>query len=174
MSRRDGGTLVLGLGNPLMGDDGLGIVALERLRAHWTFSPPVELLDGGTWGMNLLHRIEAVGRLLLLDAIDLDEPPGTLLHLERDQLPRLFSMKVSPHQIDMREVLALAELRGRLPAATSAMGIQPERLELSTALSATVAAGVDALVVRARNQLAEWGHVPAPIGTPSRVTACTS
>jgi hydrogenase maturation protease len=48
-------TLVLGLGNPIMGDDGVGVAALQRLRTDWTLPPEVELVDGGTWGMNLLR-----------------------------------------------------------------------------------------------------------------------
>ena len=58
------GTVVIGLGSPLMGDDGLGLVALAQLRDHWTFTPPLGLVDGGTWGMNLLHEIEDADRVL--------------------------------------------------------------------------------------------------------------
>lgn len=60
--------LVLGLGNPIMGDDGVGIVALEQFRARFEVSEGVELMDGGTWGMNLLPYIESAGKLLLVDS----------------------------------------------------------------------------------------------------------
>jgi len=151
-------TVVVGLGNPLMGDDGLGIAALEILRDRWEFEPEVELLDGGTWGMNLLHLIESAERVLLVDAINVGAAPGTAVALERDELPRLLSMKLSPHQIDMREVLAVAELRGTLPDDIVAIGLQPERIEMSTELSPTLSRNMDALLLSVAERLAAWGH----------------
>ncbi len=117
MNEPGGRTVVLGVGNPLMGDDGLGLAALESLRHGWRLPPTVELVDGGTWGLTLLPAIEAADRLLLIDAIDTGgAPPGTLHQLERDAIPRHLATKLSPHEVDLREVLALAELRGNAPA----------------------------------------------------------
>ena len=157
------GTVVIGLGSPLMGDDGLGLVALERLRGGWHFDPAPAFVDGGTWGMNLLHEIEDATQVILIDAINADRPPGSLLLLERSDLPRFFAMKLSPHQIDMKEVLAVAELRGTLPDRTVAIGLQPERVELSTELSDVVRDGVPSLVARIIRQLEEWGHRAEPL-----------
>jgi hydrogenase maturation protease len=147
------GTLVLGLGNPVMGDDGVGIAALQRLRDEYEFPPGVELVDGGTWGMNLLHLVEAADRLILLDAINSNSPPGTLTVLRRDELPRYFALKLSPHQIDLREVLALAEWRGALPFDLVAIGIQPARVEMGVGLSPVVEAGLTKLVDLVVNDL---------------------
>jgi hydrogenase maturation protease len=72
-------------------------------------------------------------------------------------------MKLSPHQIDMKEVLAVAELRGTLPDRTVAIGLQPERVELSTELSGLVRDGVPSLVARIIRQLEEWGHRAEPL-----------
>lgn len=152
--------LVLGLGNPIMGDDGLGLAALARLARDWDLPPSVSLVDGGTWGMNLLPQIETADQLILLDAIRAGTPPGTLVVIERDELPRYFSLKISPHQIDLREVLGLAELRGTLPDPAVAIGVEPDYVDLGTALSAPVAAQVDAVVARAVRRLADWGHHP--------------
>lgn len=163
------GTVVLGLGNPLMGDDGLGLAALAALRDEWTFAPVPGLLDGGTWGMNLLPDIETADRLLLLDAVALGKAPGTRITLSRDELPLFFSVKLSPHQVDLRDVLALAELRGTLPRDTIVLGIQPAHVDLSTALSASVAAALPDLVEAAVTLLESWGHHAAPA-----VAACTS
>ena len=69
MSRPPSRTLVIGLGNPLMGDDGAGVAALDRLRNEWDLPEDVELVDGGTWGMNLLPLVESTGHLVLVDAI---------------------------------------------------------------------------------------------------------
>ncbi len=153
-----GRTLVLGLGNPLMTDDGLGLAALARLQEQYEFSAAVDFVDGGTWGMNLLHLIEAADRVLLIDAINVNEAPGSLITLERAQLPILFQLKLSPHQVDMRDVLAVAELRGRLPQDTCAIGLQPDRVELGTELSPLLEARMDVLLSTIVARLEVWGH----------------
>ncbi len=155
-----GGTVVIGLGNPLMADDGVGIAALERLRAAGA-PPDVELVDGGTWGMNLLPIIESAGRVLLMDAIDAGGAPGTLHVLERAQIPRYLATKISPHQVDLRDVLALAELRGNLPEQTVAVGLQPQRVEMSCGLSDAVETRLDDLVAVVTQRLAVWASADA-------------
>ena len=152
------GTLVLGLGNPLMGDDGAGIAALELLREEWELPEAVELVDGGTWGLNLLPLVESFERVVLLDAVHADARPGTLLLLSRDELPRYFAQKLSPHQIDLREVLALAELRGKLPPTVLVIGVQPERVEWHAGLSAPVEQAIAKLVALTLDQLQWLGH----------------
>jgi hydrogenase maturation protease len=164
-AQTSGGTVVLGVGNPLMADDGLGIAALETLRAQWTFEPEPQLVDGGTWGMNLLPTIEQAKRLLVLDAIARDGPPGSLVRLERDELPRFLSPVFSPHQIDLKEVFALAELRGTLPVEAMALGLEPDRVEMATELSPVVQEKLGALVDAAIDQLEAWGHTASPIAS---------
>ena len=150
--------LVIGVGNPLMGDDGLGIAVVARLASEWPEDESLSFVDGGTWGMNLLPLIESANRVMILDAIDRGLPAGTTITLEREEIPRYFAIKLSPHQLDLREVLALAELRGTLPRETVALGVQPERVELSLSLSASVAAAVEDLVAAANERLSMWGH----------------
>ena len=150
--------LVIGVGNPLMGDDGLGIAVVARLASEWPEDESLSFVDGGTWGMNLLPLIESANRVMILDAIDRGLPAGTAITLEREEIPRYFAIKLSPHQLDLREVLALAELRGTLPRETVALGVQPERVELSLSLSASVAAAVKDLVAAANERLSMWGH----------------
>lgn len=152
-----GPIVVLGLGNILMADDGIGLAALTRLQDEWFIPPEVELVDGGTWGMNLLPIIERTGRLLVIDAIDHGREPGTLLQLNGDEVPRFLSTKLSPHQIDLREVLALAQLRGKLPPELVAVGLQPGRIEMSTDLSPAVQGHLGELVESAARTLAGWG-----------------
>jgi hydrogenase maturation protease len=151
--------LVIGLGNPIMGDDGLGIAALERLRESWALPQSVRLVDGGTWGMNLLPLVEDARELLFLDAIDRGRPAGELNVLEREELPRVLGLKLSPHQIDLREVLALAELRRGLPARLVAMGLQPARVEMFDGLSPEVECRMDELLTAVVGRLAQWGHI---------------
>lgn len=151
-------TTVIGLGNPLMGDDGLGLAALARLARDWDLPATVEVLDGGTWGMNLLPMIEEAESLLFLDAIDARAEPGSQIVLEREEIPRYFAHKLSPHQIDLREVLALAEWRGTLPDRTAAMGLQPETVGLGVELSAVLQRRLPALVEAVVQRLRRDGH----------------
>jgi hydrogenase maturation protease len=153
-----GGTVVIGLGSPLMGDDGLGLVALERLRTNRVFDPPPLLVDGGTWGMNLLPVIESAERLLLVDAIRAGARPGEVVVIEREALPRGLGIKLSPHQIDLQEVLALADLRGGLPREAVAIGLEPERVELGVGVSPALERGLDALLESIAARLLAWGH----------------
>ena len=161
-------TLVIGLGNPLMGDDGLGVAALERLASGWVLPPEVQLLDGGTSGLQLLPHIEDAHRVLLLDVIGAGTAPGRLVVLEREALPRFFAHKLSPHEVALRDVLALAELRGRLPAALAAVGLQPGVVTLSPGLSAEVEAGLPAMLEAVVGRLRAWGHAVEPV-TPGPV-----
>lgn len=149
--------VVLGLGNILMADDGVGLTALARLQDEWFVPPEVNLVDGGTWGMNLLPVIEGADQLLVLDAIDAGAAPGTRTELRDMEVPRFLATKLSPHQIDLREVLALAQLRGTLPRELVALGLQPRRIEMSTELSPEVEARVGELVEAAARILSGWG-----------------
>ena len=148
---------VIGLGNPLMGDDGFGLAVLDRLRAEWEFDASVELVDGGTWGLSLLPVIERADHLLLLDAIRMHKPPGSIIMLHGDDVPRVISTKLSPHQIDMREVLALAHLRGRLPSRLIALGVEPEVVDLQDGLSSRIRPMLDSVVALAVDRLRAWG-----------------
>jgi hydrogenase maturation protease len=154
-------TVVIGLGNPLMTDDGIGLALLARLQARGPFEPSPIYVDGGTWGMNLLHTIEDAGRVLFLDAVNVGAEPGTPVLLERDRIPRWLGHKLSPHQIDLKEVLALAELRGTFPAFATVVGVQPDRIELGAELSETAGAGLEAATDLAVRTLHGWGATAA-------------
>ena len=157
---------VIGLGNPLMGDDGFGLVALERLREEWTLEG-VELADGGTWGMSLLPLVEEADRVVLLDAISSGADPGDVVVLERDRLPIYLTRKLSPHQVDMRDVLATAEWRGKLPHETVAIGVEPKVVKMGLELSPEVEKSVDAAIWLVIARLIEWGHRCLPRETPA-------
>ena len=153
-------TVVLALGNPLMGDDALGAVVLQRLQ-RWDWGADVTIVDGETWGLRLLPTVEAADRLLVIDAIDTGAAPGAMITLDASELPRRLDMLLSPHQVGLRDVLALAELRGASPEALAAIGVQPARVVFGEGLSEAVAGAVDAVVAAAVRQLAAWGHGPA-------------
>ena len=148
--------LVLGLGNLLMQDDGFGPRMVELLQGY-ALPPEVSLIDGGTLGLDLLPRLEAAAKVLLLDALDRGEPPGTLFQLTAGEIPSALAQKVSLHQAGVADLLAVAELRGRLPAELVLIGVQPQALDIGLELSPAVAAATGGAVVAVLKQLNEWG-----------------
>jgi len=156
----DGRTVVLGLGNPLMGDDGVGLFALSQLQDDWFLGSDVEVVDGGTWGLNLLPVLDNASRVIVFDAVSIGQAPGTMVELRGGQIPRyLERQKLSPHQVDLRDVLALCELRETSPGELIVFGVQPERVELGASLSPCVEGQVPAMVRAAASQLRAWGMV---------------
>jgi hydrogenase maturation protease len=161
----------MGVGNPLMTDDGVGIAAIGRLRERWVLDPEVELLEGG-WPLSLLPEVEVSSGLILLDAINANRHPGTVVELERDEIPRFFAARLSPHQVGVRELLALCSLRGCLPSRTVAIGIEPAVIELGTELSPIVERSLDLLLERVARRLAGWGFAAAE-RREARLSPCT-
>jgi len=151
-----GRQVVLGLGNVLKRDEGLGVHALEPLRDRLGEGTGIEVLDGGVLGMGLLPVIESCGRLLVLDAVDAGAPPGTLVELPREEIPLFTRLKLSWHQIGFQEVLQMARARGRLPARLHLVGAQPSDLSIGIGLSPEVAAVLPAVVGRAVEILDAW------------------
>lgn len=157
----DGPTVVLGVGNPLLADDGAGLVLLERLRARRWPDPVPEFVDGGTWGMSLLPDITAAARLLVLDAVRTGDPPGTVVRGEDDDVPRLYTRPASPHQVDLKEVLAAATLLGQLPPVLVVVGVAPEQTDdLHVGLTPAVEAALDRAEAEALRVLSTWGLRP--------------
>jgi len=152
-----GKTLILGVGNILLSDDGVGVHVGRRLEEEMAFPPEVEVLDGGTKGMDLLHYLEGVSRLLIIDAVETGEPPGTLVRLTGEQVPAYLSIKMSPHEIGLPDMLFAAQLREIYPDEVVILGVQPATTEVGLDLSEPVAAQVDELVKRVLEELERWG-----------------
>ena len=144
--------LVLGLGNLLLRDDGVGLELLRRLEAATTLSDGVEFLDGGTQGIALLPWVAGRRALLILDAIALGEPPGTVHMFEGPDLPQA-RPGLSAHEGNAGELLATAQLIGDLPETVHLVGIEPDEIRTGTGLSPAVAAAVPRGVKAARHAL---------------------
>ena len=134
--------------------------------ADWVLPPGVELVDGGTWGINLLPLLEAADQVLFLDAVDVGKAPGEPVELTGGELPLLLGIKLSVHQIDLREVLALAQLRGTLPSTMACLGLQPASVEMRSGLSPVLQERMVELVTRAAARLQAWGHPLRRPGVP--------
>lgn len=149
--------IVLGLGNTLNKDEGLGVHALEALEERLErLAPNVEFLDGGVLGINLLPWVEDSSHLLVLDAINAGAAPGTLIELERDEIPLYANIKLSDHQITFQEVLGLASFRNRLPANLHMVGLQPADISIGVGMSNAIQVMIPQVLARAEAVLAAW------------------
>lgn len=141
------GTLIIGIGNNLLGDDGAGIHAVERLGGQ-TLPPHVELVDGGTLSFTLLEQVEASERLIIVDAAELEAEAGTVQIFRNAEMDAYLSNSARPsvHEVNLLDVLTAARLRGRLPPRYALVGIQPRDVGWSCAPSAPVDTAIDEAV----------------------------
>lgn len=148
---------VFGIGNILLSDDGAGVHAVNRLKKEYEFPENVELIDGGTKGLDLLPLIETRDRVLFVDAANFKKKPGTIDRVEGDKIPAFLSHKLSVHQIGLPDMLFSARLMEITPSEMCLIGMQPESMETSTELSATVSKRMDAFLDSILEKLREWG-----------------
>ena len=117
--------LVLGVGNILLHDEGVGVKAVVKLQSEYDFSDNVELMDGGTLGLSLLDPICQANHLIVVDAVKFGQPPGTLYRFTAEDFQRRVQYKNSLHQLDLVDTLAFAEVLEKRPSAVI-VGIEPE------------------------------------------------
>ncbi|MDY6908404.1 MAG: HyaD/HybD family hydrogenase maturation endopeptidase [Thermodesulfobacteriota bacterium] len=138
--------LVLGVGNILLRDEGVGVRVIEALSEGYEFSDGVELLDGGTLGLRLLDPICEAQYVIVVDAVQNGRPPGTVYRLDAEELNRRVAFKNSIHQLDLLETLAYAEILGKRPAVV-VVGVEPGDLSpWGTELTGAVASKVPELI----------------------------
>ncbi|MDA8429226.1 MAG: HyaD/HybD family hydrogenase maturation endopeptidase [Geobacteraceae bacterium] len=155
--------LVLGIGNLVMSDDGVGVKVVQKLQREYRFAQTVEIMDGGTLGLDLLPKLEGVERLIVVDAVETGEAPGTCVRLAGEELPIALETKVSPHQMGLKDLLSVAELLGHSPREMVLVGVQPGSIEMDTELTAAVEAKIEELVGMVLEELDLWGVHPVPI-----------
>lgn len=149
--------LVLGLGNVLLADDGVGAAAVARLRDRYVWPDNVRVLDGGTLGLSLLPWVEQADTVILVDAVRTDELPGTFVRLDGDDVAPAVATRLSPHQVGVSDLLDGARWRDRYPARVILLGLVPASMELAVGLSPRVAPALDALVDRVAEEAGALG-----------------
>jgi len=154
-----GSTLVLGIGNLVMSDDGIGVRVVQELATRCRFPDNVTILDGGTLGLDLLPHLEGVDRLLIIDAVSWDGEPGSLVRLTGEEIPVVFATKLSPHQMGLQDLLAVARLLGHEPAEMVLWGVNPVSIEMTMELTPPVAAQLEPLIDHCLQELDHWGIV---------------
>lgn len=151
--------IVLGLGNLIRRDDGVGVHAIHQLFRDQRIPESVELLDGGTLGLQLLPAIQDATHLLAIDAINNGAPPGTIFRFDISEIEPLPGTP-SVHQIGFSDLLAALRLLERFPEKMVLLGVQPAETGWGHTLSSTVQAALPELIEAAIDELQAWALQP--------------
>ena len=147
---------ILGIGNTLYTDEGLGVHALVALQEQYSMDSQVQLIDGSTDGMSLLGPVEDTDYLIVIDAINAGKEGGHIIELHGNDIPAYYGIKMSIHQLGFQEVLLASKLRERYPKNIVMIGMQPTSLELGTGLSETNEAQLPEMFKLVEQQVNKW------------------
>lgn len=151
-------TLVLGIGNTLLGDDGVGVHVVDVLRHQRPLPDGLELLDGERPGFTLAGAIRGVDHLIVIDAARLGSAPGTVRIYQGEAMDRFVAenSSVTVRDVGLLELLTEARLSGRLPRRRALIGIQPELVRWSERLTDRVERAIPVASDLARGLFARW------------------
>ncbi len=147
---------ILGIGNTLFSDEGVGIHVLSTLQEALKEYRNVEMIEGLTDGMRLLGPVEDAENLIIIDAINAGKKGGTIVSLYGNDIPAYFGVKMSIHQLGFQEVLLAAKMRDRYPKKIVMYGMQPTSLELGVELSEINRKKLPELAQAVLDQVKEW------------------
>jgi hydrogenase maturation protease len=156
--------LILGLGNVLCADDGVGVVAVSRMAERWEPPDGVRVMDGGTLGLALLPYLQDARRVVIVDAVRADDPPGSPVRLEGDEVAPAVAARLSPHQVGVADLLEGARWLGAYPEAVVLLGVVPATIELGLARTPAVEAAIPDLIARVLAEAALFGFRFQPRG----------
>jgi len=149
-------TVVLGLGNPLMGDEGIGVYLVEELAKSAAQYPSVDFIDAGTGGLAVLHYIEGRRKAVIIDCAFMDEEPGVIRRFTPEEVrTRKVLAHQSLHEVDLMRTLDLARQLGQAPDEVVLFGVQPEQIEFGRGLSPTLAAKTNEYISSILHELEE-------------------
>jgi len=149
--------LVLGVGNTLLQDDGLGVHVARRLRARPRVDTRATIIDGGTLGLSLLPDVEASAGFIVIDAAELGEPPGTVRVFEDTAMDRQLSgRKRSVHEVAVADLLAAATLTGHVPTPRALVAIQPRSTDWGLEPTAEASAAIESAAAAVSDVIERW------------------
>ncbi len=154
---------ILGIGNILLSDEGIGVHAINKLKDQCKFPENVRLIDGGTMGLDLLPFFEGNDKVLIIDAVDFKKEPGTIDIIEGGKIPSFLTSKLSVHQIGLPDMLFAARLMEITPHEMCLIGIQPKSMDTGTELSEEIKTKLEPLLDRVIQKLKEWGINAIPV-----------
>ena len=149
--------VVLGVGNILLTDEGLGVHVVEDLKANYTFTPQISLIDGGTMGMELLTYMRGMKKILLIDAVNGGEAPGTIYEFPHRELEQYFTDHISVHEVGMQDILRIRAIQENPLEDAIVIGVEPESLDVGFEPSAPVQKALPEVKERVLRVLRGWG-----------------
>lgn len=141
-------TLLLGVGNLLLSDEGVGVRTIEALEQRFSFPDGVVLQDGGTSGMELMEVMASRDLIVVVDAVQSESDAGSLFILEDNEVPAYFTQRLSPHQLGLADVLMALQMTDEFPRKLVLLGIEPASLAPGMALSPVVARAMEAAIAQ--------------------------
>jgi hydrogenase maturation protease len=135
-------TAILGIGNLLMEDEGFGIHVVREVAQRSDLPADVEVIDGGTSGLELLPQLHEVDHLIIIDAVRSGQLPGSILCLKGEQIPAFLKTVLSSHQTGVASVIAMMVFQGIVPSRVALFGVEPVRISLGLDLTPKVRARV--------------------------------
>ena len=151
-----GDTLVLGIGNVLLADEGVGVHVATLLEGRLAGVPGLSVLDGGTLGLELLGPIEDAQQLIVVDCMRAGRAAGSVTVLRDREATEWTTGRVTAHDLGLPSVFALAQLRGWQPRRVAVVGVEPDRLEPSLSLSPPVERGALEAAEQVVDLLRQW------------------
>lgn len=158
--------VVLGIGNTILTDEAFGVRCVEALERDYAVPDSVQLIDGGTSGMEMIEDLSHLDFLIVLDVLKTGAAPGTVVKIAGDDIPVFFRRKLSPHQIALPDVLASLELLDAVPKEIIVLGVEPISLELGLEMTPTVAHQIPEVVSRAVQELLARGYAVRALALP--------
>jgi len=149
--------LVLGVGNVLLTDEGIGVRTVETLLEEYQFPGKVEVVDGGTAGMELVEIIANKEHVILIDAVNTGADVGTIVTLVDEEVPALFRSRISPHQLGISDLLGVMALTGETPKHFTLFGVVPFSMATGVELSPQMLPLKNILVENVVNKLEALG-----------------
>lgn len=158
----DNAIVLLGVGNILLTDEGLGVHVINDLRRNYTFTPSISLVDGGTMGMELLTYMRGMKKILLIDAINGGEAPGTVYEFPHKELEQYFTEHISVHEVGMQDILRIRAIQEDPLEDAVVIGVEPLSLEVGFEPSEVVAKALPDVKERVIKTLQSWGIICTP------------
>lgn len=152
--------VVIGLGNVLMEDEGVGVRAVELLESRYHLPAHVEVIDGGTTGTELLEPMRNADYLIVADAVNTGAAPGTLVRLSGDEIPAFFQCKLSNHQLGLSDLLAVLTVTQQAPRHITIIGMVPYALNNTLGLSPATLARLEGMLDMLLAELRQCGVEP--------------
>lgn len=147
---------IIGLGNILLRDEGIGVHVINTIKQRYTFSPYVEVIDGGTMGLDLLPIFQRHDRILIVDSVDFGMKAGHIGIIENDAIPSTLNSKLSVHHIGLSDVLFASKLMGISPSEICLIGIQPGSIDIGLDMTEEINGKMDTLIDAVIGKLREW------------------